>query len=121
MREETYLWEPDMGEISGFGGEYERTCRAMLVAGLAWLAAHPDANPVFYEYKGIVGVLGEGNDDAKALSNAVVNAVEDCTEIMYHAVISACMFIKKNGWDGYKEKRKEATKRKLGNPNKHTT
>ena len=35
-----YAFTPEMREISGFGGDYEQTCRNMLAAGLRWLDEH---------------------------------------------------------------------------------
>jgi hypothetical protein len=99
-----YLWTPDMGEISGFGGGYEQTCRNMVASGMAWLDAHPDADPKFRGYKGVYGVLSDDNVDAKALSEAVVaGSGGDCTGAMHQATVSACLFIRTNGWDRYCE------------------
>ena len=98
----TYEFTPEMDEISGFGGGYEATCRAMLKGGMDWWDAHPDADPKFSGYKGIYGVIHEDNDDAKALSKAVVAASnDDCTGAMHQAVVSACLYIRKNGWPKY--------------------
>jgi hypothetical protein len=69
-----YAFTNNMKEISGFGGGYEETCRKMLIAAVEWLDDHPDADPQFYGYKNIYGVIHEDNDDAKALSKAVVDA-----------------------------------------------
>ena len=92
----------DMYEISGFSGGYEAACRAMVLAGLDWLDANPQANPQFSGYKGIYGVISEDNEDAKALTTAVVAAAKgDCTGAMHHATISHILWIKKNSWDEY--------------------
>ena len=97
-----YTFTDDMGEISGFGGGYEQVCRDMLVAGLTWLDSNPDADPKFHGYEGVYGILTEDNDDAKALSKAVVGGSGgDCTRAMHQAVVSSCLWIRKNGWDAY--------------------
>jgi len=97
-----YETTDDMGEISGFGGGYEATCRAMLTAGMQWLEANPQADPHFRGYKNIYGIITEENDDAKALSKAVVDAADgDCTGAMHQAVISRCLAAKRLGWDEY--------------------
>jgi hypothetical protein len=97
-----YEFTPEMGEISGFGGGYEETCRKMLKAGMEWLDANPKAEPQFHGYKGIYGIIEEDNADAKALSDAVVaGSGGDCTGAMHQAVIGACLYIRKNGWDSY--------------------
>ena len=97
-----YEFTPEMGEISGFGGGYEVACRLMLASGLRWLDAHPNSDPQFHGFKGVYGVIAEDNDDAKALSKAVVDgAGGDCTGAMHQAVVSHCLWIRKNGWDAY--------------------
>lgn len=98
---EKYAWRDGMGEISGFGGGYEEACRQMLRAGLHWLDAHPDVDPQFHGYKGVFGVISEDNEDAKALSKAVLDAVPDCSGAMHQAAIGACLYVRKNGWDAY--------------------
>lgn len=102
QRPTKYLFTPDMGEISGFGGGYEQTCRNMLAAGMEWLDEHPSANPCFKGFKNVYGVVFDENDDAKALSAAVVaGSGDDCTGAMHQAVVSHCLAIRKNGWDWY--------------------
>lgn len=103
---ETYEFTPEMGEISGFGGGYEDCCRAMLKAGMDWIDAHPEADPQFHGYKGVYGIISEDNDDAKALSKAIVSGDNGtgCTGAMHQAVTTACLRIKKYGWDFYVEK-----------------
>lgn len=104
QRETKYSFTSDMGEISGFGGGYEQTCRNMLAAGLEWLDDHPEADPQFRGMEGVYGIIREENDDAKALSEAVVAGADgDCTGAMHQAVISSCLWIRKNGWEAYCE------------------
>lgn len=91
-----------MGEISGFGGGYEQTCRNMLAAALDWFEAHPDADPQFHGYKGIYGVITEDNADAKALTKAIIDAADnDATGAMHHAVVTHALKIRERGWDWY--------------------
>lgn len=97
----TREYTPMMGEISGFGGGYEAACRKMVLAGLDWLDAHPDADPKFHGYKGVYGIINEDNDDAKALTNAIVGAVENCTGAMHQAAVTHVLFVRKSGWDTY--------------------
>ena len=102
VRSSCYQFTEDMGEISGFGGGYEQTCRNMLVAGLEWFDANPKADPQYHGFKGIYGVIAEDNEDAKALSRAVADAANgDCTGAMHQAVISACLWIRRRGWEAY--------------------
>jgi len=91
-------------EISGFGGGYEKHCRKMLIAGIKWLEQNPKANPEFYGYKNVYGVISDDNEDAKALSKAVVDGADgDCTGAMHQAVIEIILYIRKNGIDKYLE------------------
>jgi hypothetical protein len=112
-----YEWQEGMGEISGFGGGYEETCRKMLFAGLKWLDDHPDADPKFHGYKGVYGILGDDNEDAKALSEAVIaGSGYDCTGAMHQAVVGHCLFIRENGWDKYVKSMSGPEKSADGNP-----
>jgi hypothetical protein len=60
-------WNEAMGEISGFGGDYEKLCRDMVLRGVQWLEAHPEAKPDFSECKGVFGIIEDGNADATTL------------------------------------------------------
>lgn len=100
-----FEWTEDMDEISGFGGGYERTCRAMVSAGAKWLADHPQADPQFHGFKGVYGVIVEDNEDAKALSKIVTDAAAgDCSGAMHQASVNHVMFAHKNGWAAYQKK-----------------
>ena len=99
-----YKFTDAMGEISGFGEGYEKACRVMLDSGLQWLDKNPDAEPKFKGNSAVYGVIIEDNDDAKALSEAVTDNVDGCTGAMHHAVVSSCLWIRKNGWDAYVER-----------------
>jgi hypothetical protein len=103
-----YEFTPEMREISGFGEEYEATCRAMLKAALEWLDAHPKAEPKFHGYKNVYGIIEEENDDARELSKAAIKP--HCTGAMHQAVISHALVIRKHGWDWYVRKMSEPDK-----------
>ena len=96
-----YAWAPGMGEISGFGGGYEAACRDMLYSGLAWLESRPGADLKASTYAGIYGVLNAQSPDAKALETVVLDACPRCSGAMHQAVMSACIYIAKNGWVKY--------------------
>lgn len=103
-----YKWQEGMDEISGFGGGYEKTCQAMLDAGLQWFDENPSADPHFKGYEGVYGILSEDNDDANALSEAALKAANgDCTGAMHHAVMIHSLWIKKNGWEAYVKAKSE--------------
>ncbi len=95
-----YEFTPEMGEISGFGGGYEQTCRDMLRAGLEWLDENPEADPQFHGYNGIYGIISEDNEDAKLLTEAVVAPTNgDCTGAMHQAVTGSVLWIKAHTWE----------------------
>lgn len=112
-----YEWTENMGEISGFGGSYEAACRAMVIAGMEWWDANPDADP---QYKTpvtgdieIVDVCIGYNADAEALDKVMTEAADKVdpnggmTGAMHEAAVSHIYFAHKNGWDVYQEKLRE--------------
>lgn len=119
-----YLYTDDMAELSGFGGSYEAGCRAMVVAGLEWLDAHPDAKPQFHGCKNIFGIIQSDNADAKALSDTMLDApievdgekttVGDygATGAMHQQAISHVLWISRNGWDKYVAESRERRSKK---------
>ena len=103
-----YRHTPAMGEITGFGGGYERTCQDMLHAGVEWLMEHKDATIKLKGYKGIYGVaelVGEDNEPnelTEELEQAIMQACNnDCTGAMHQAVTTRLIYIHANGWDKY--------------------
>lgn len=102
-----YIFTDDMGEISGFGGGYEKECRDMVVRGLEWLDEHPEADLKFSEYKNIYGIINEETEDAKALVKAMLGGETGHTGAMVQATVGHVMWIRKNGWDTYVEKKKQ--------------
>jgi len=106
----TKTWDDAMGEISGFGGGYEAVCRAMVLAGIAWLDAHPSSDPTFRGFKNVYGIAMEDNEDAQALTAAIMDAPvpgvqaragDGCTGAMHHAAVQHCLAYKRLGWDEY--------------------
>ena len=103
-----YAWTPDMGEISGFGGEYEEACRQMLRQGLQWCDAHPDAKPRYKGFENVYGLCIDDNEDAKQLDKALTADIPGGpTGAMHQAVVSHIFFIRANGWEAYCAKMRE--------------
>lgn len=101
-------WTQEMDEISGFGGGYEDSCRAMVIAGLEWFDEHPDADPQFHGFKGFYGIIQEDNEDAEELTKVVVAACKDgATGAMHQATIGHILHIKEVGWERYCEEMME--------------
>ena len=91
-----------MREISGFGGGYESACRAMVLAGVAWCEANPDADPQFTGYKNVFGLVHEDNDDAKALTKAVLaGGGAGVSGAMHQASVNHVLKIREMGWGWY--------------------
>ena len=103
----TFRHTQDMGEMSGFGGEYEETCQKMLEAGVLWLNDHPDCLLVIGSVPGVIGIVNPESDDAKELTDTIVNASRDkegksnCTGAMVHELLGRLFYIRHNGWDKY--------------------
>jgi len=102
METQTFRHTDDMGEISGFGGGYEKTCQDMLEAGVKWLNEHTKPDLQAKTLKNVYGIFSAESDDAKAMETAVLAATGgDCTGAMHHAVMSRLFYIAQNGWDQY--------------------
>ena len=98
-----YAYPPNAREISGMGGGYEAACRAMVIAGLEWWDAHPDARPSYRGLENVMGICIDNNDDAREMDKVILAAVEDCTGAMHQAAIETIMWVRKNGWAKYIE------------------
>lgn len=88
--EEIALFVSNMPQqISGFGGEYEETCRRMLINGLRWLNSHQDEpDPQYHTYENVYGICVDDNNSAKELNEAITAGEEDVTGAMHQAVVS---------------------------------
>lgn len=106
-------WQEGMGEISGFGGNYEAGCRAMVLAGIAWIDEHPNAVLEAHSFKNVFGVLIPHSKDAKALEQAMLDAEvqmddgetvkvrDECTGAMHHAAFNHVFAYRRLGWTEY--------------------
>ena len=108
MSEKAYRHTPEMGEISGFGGDYEKTCQAMLEAGVKWLEANKDKKKDLKgkSFKNVYGIFEVTSDAAKAMEKAVMESVkgQGATGAMHQAVMDRLFYIAKDGWDKYVER-----------------
>lgn len=116
MTDSDYEFTDDMREISGFGGDYEAACRAMVVAGVEWFDEHPDAEPKFKKLRGQTesgeeirfhGGKFPDNDDAEALCDAMNEAAKAAGGGASGAMMEYCTnhvgFVREHGWDEYVE------------------
>ena len=100
-----YKYIDKMGEISGFGGGYETTCRKMVVAGMKWIDKNSEAKPEFSEYKHIYGIIEANNKEAKELTNVMSKASDNnCSGAQMQACVNHVLYIVKSGWEKYVEK-----------------
>jgi hypothetical protein len=110
MKQQHFEFTEAMNEVSGYGGEYERICRAAICAGAKWFAEHLNADPIF-------DLGGEPhNADAEYLASAMRESTythddgrrsrlrEALTPSMAETVMHHVFFIAKNGWNAYVRK-----------------
>ena len=113
-------WSDDMGEISGFGGGYEATCRAMVLAGIQWVDDHQNEEPVVTSLRNVYGLAVAENEAARLLEEAMMSAPvvldgrviqskvrDDCTGAMHHAAMQHVLAYRRLGWDEYSRQLKE--------------
>lgn len=100
----------EMHEVSGFGGGYEGACRTMVLAGLAWLEKHTEADLQFSGYENVYGVINANTPDGEAMIKAMVAAAEvygkehgegGVTGAMVQATITHALTAGRLGWEGY--------------------
>lgn len=101
-----YEFTEEMRDVCAFGGDCERDCRKMIIAGVEWLDKNPKANPQFGTLHFVEDEFNKGplcprNQDAKELSRAISAVVSDYNLSMKDAMIEHIQFIKDVGWDLY--------------------
>ena len=103
MTTETFRHTQDMGEISGFGGGYERCCQDMLEAGVKFLIEKQGAADFrVLENPNIYGIVKLEGADSEALEKAVLEGAKGgATGAMHHAVMVRLAYIAKKGWKEY--------------------
>ena len=89
-------------EISGFGGDYEQSCRKMVIAGYEYLMQPGIETPIFSGYKGVFGITLSENESARELQEAMNKASGNkCTGAMMHACTNHVLKAKAVGWEEY--------------------
>lgn len=92
----TMKWPSDV-----IGGEKEEATRRMILAGKAWLDAHPGSVP---EFKLFGAEMRPMNSAAIGLLNAITEAAPTFfDEAMQQTAINHCSFIRHHGWSKYLE------------------
>lgn len=103
-----YTYKNIEREISGFGGGYEKSCRNMVIAGMEWLDAHPEAKPTFKQYANVYGITAEENNDMEAMQAAMLRVCDDCTGAMMQACTNHVLKAREVGWEEYTRLMNEA-------------
>ena len=100
-----YEFTNEMGEISGFGGDYEQACRKMVIAGVEYLEKNKNIDFSFKEYENIYGILAETSEDTDKIIKAMIAANDDfgATGGMVQATLNHVKFIYEKGWNKYVE------------------
>ena len=109
-----YSFSETMNEISGYGGQYERACRAGTCAGADWFADHPREHPeFFYGTDAESDRVMAGNMAGHALLECIeqtdfirddgmhVPLLEEMTEEMRHLILLHTLYIANHGWNQY--------------------
>lgn len=90
-----YTYTDEMAEVSGLGGDYEKACREMVIAGAEWVDEH-DVN------------LGEDYGAGEELKDVMAEELDsDPTVAMMHAATRHVAYVDKHGWEAYVEKMEE--------------
>lgn len=100
-----YEFTNEMGEISGFGGDYEQACRKMVLAGIEYLEKNKSIDFSFKEYENIYGILAETSEDTDKVIKAMIAANDGfgATGGMVQATLNHVKFIYEKGWNKYVE------------------
>lgn len=104
-----YRHTPEMGEISGTDGGYEKCCQDMLEAGCKYLDEHPDMEIKVSGFQGVFGIVYPDNDDTAELIKVILKASEsspgvaEATGAQIHQIIMILIYVKQHGWDAYVE------------------
>ena len=120
------VWTDDLGEISGIGADnpgYEADCRRMIMAGVEWLEAHPNAEiaitrsrpgTVVAEWERVYsGDTPHGHELLQALHRACCADQGDSrgpTALQMGAAIELLRFIEAYGWDTFVRRRRAMTR-----------
>ena len=84
-----FEWTEKMGEISGFGGDYEAACRSMVEAGVKWLEDSGEVTDP------------DRVDHFRALGDHIAEPFDGATGAMVGASANHAMLIHEKGWDAY--------------------
>lgn len=88
------VFTDDMGEVSGYGADYEESCRAMLRAGLVWLEENP-------------------HGDLAEVEPVMMNACSGATPNMRKIVGGQLSWIHQHGWPAYVEQMRDRREHSL--------
>lgn len=95
----------DMNEVTGFGGFYERCCRAAIVAGTEWWLKHRDEpfNPEKLQRAIFEALVARDNGTKARLG-------EELTATQMAVILHHLRYIATHGWSAYRKCMSEAPK-----------
>jgi len=97
-----YEWTDEMAEISGFGGEYELSCRKMITTGLEWLEDNDGPIAEFSTGHNVTARIDEGTEATGELRAHMASAVDvDPSPSMLHLCVKQALYAQEIGWDAY--------------------
>lgn len=108
MKDFSWEWTEDMGEISGFGGGYEESCKRYMRIALAYFCAFPDEFKRFLQEE-------KTDDEKKALNKLEyqIGSVMDngwdsgASGAQIMAAFSHAARVYRFGWESYKKEMRE--------------
>jgi hypothetical protein len=118
---ELYEFTDDMCQISGYGGDYERACRAAVAVGATWVTLHPFAEPQIDGNNGVSGYVRGANEDGAQMLDCIddqpftmddgrkVPLGDVLTPSMYYVALYHITWIAEHGWNAYAEQMRSAT------------
>jgi len=97
-----YEWTEGMAEISGLGGEYERTCRQMVTAGARWLGENEGPTVQLSESENVTVRIDDRNGRKEKLRAYMVESADvEPTASMLHVSMKHALYADGIGWEAY--------------------
>jgi hypothetical protein len=97
-----YEWTDEMDEISGFGGEYEESCRQMVTAGLKWLERNDGPATEFSMGDNVFARIDEEAEATDELRTHMASAVDmDPSPSMLHLCVKHTLYAHEIGFEAY--------------------
>jgi len=97
-----YQWTDEMAGVSEFGGEYEKTCREMVITGLEWLDRNAGPTAEFTGSKNIIVQIDESAEEINTLRDHMATSIsDDPSASMLHLCVKHALYAHELGWETY--------------------